>query len=71
MWWGAVGDEEAVGGDAWICMKTVHEDVADVFGGAGAVEVPAEVAYAGGRGRLEAAWTELKSVYLYAGHGVF
>ena len=41
LWWGAVGDEEAVGGDAWRCMRTVHEDVADVFGDAGAVEVPA------------------------------
>ena len=41
LWWGAVGDEEAVGGDAWRCMRKVHEDVADVFGGAGAVEVPA------------------------------
>ena len=41
LWWGAVGDEEAVSGDAWRCMRTVHEDVADVFGGAGAVEVPA------------------------------
>ena len=41
LWWGAVGDEAAVGGDAWRCMRTVHEDVADVFGGAGAVKVPA------------------------------
>ena len=42
LWWGAAeDDEDAVGGDAWRCMSTVHEDVADVFGGAGAVEVPA------------------------------
>ena len=24
LWWGAVGDEEAVGGDAWRCMRKVH-----------------------------------------------
>ncbi len=41
LWWGAVGDEETVGGDAWRCMRTVHDDVADVFGGAGTVEVAA------------------------------
>ena len=41
LWWGAVGDDEAVGGDAQRCMRTVHEDVADVFGGAGAVKIPA------------------------------
>ena len=41
LWWGAVGDEEAVGGDAWRCMRTVHEDVADIFGGASAIDVPA------------------------------
>ena len=37
LWWGAAGDEEAVGGDAWRGMKAVHEDVTNVFGGAGAV----------------------------------
>ncbi len=41
LWWGAVGDEEAVGGDAWRCMRKVHEDVADVFGGAGAIKISA------------------------------
>jgi hypothetical protein len=41
LWCGAVEDEEVVGGDAWRCMMTVHEDLADIFGGVGAVEVPA------------------------------
>ena len=48
----------AAGGDVWRGMRAVHEDVADVFRGADAVEVTSEVAYAGGRGRLEAAWAE-------------
>ena len=73
LWWGAAGDEEAVGGDAWRGMGTVHEDVADIFGGAGAVEISTSrgCIYAGDLGRFEAAWAQLKNVHFYAEHGVF